>query len=147
MRRVTDAAVRHSQRCAGIRCVIVAAFVLVAAAAAELVTRLRTAQTPDPHFDAHVDHPAASHQLILFDAAHRNFHKASGNYKPFADLLRSDGFTIEENREPFTAARLSRGRVLVIGNALGTKGVSAMLANIAHWLARVPDSPINSQAD
>lgn len=118
---------------------VIVVVILVAALVFEIRTRMHAAQAPDPNFDARVEHPAASHQLILFDAAHHNFHTATGNYKPYADLLRNDGFTIEENKEPFTRASLARARVLVIANALGTKGVIAMLANLAgmhsalHW--------------
>jgi hypothetical protein len=59
------------------------------------------AQTPDPNFDARVMNPAHTsiHPRVLFDAAHFNFHTATGNYRPFADLIRNDGYLIETNRK------------------------------------------------
>jgi len=92
-------------------------------------------QVPDLNFDTRVAHPAfaGAHPKVLFDAAHFNFHTAGGNYRPFADLLRHDGYEITNNKDRFTPASLSRCRVLVIANALGAKGVLAMLANLAGW--------------
>ena len=119
--------------------IVIVALVLGAALVFEVWTRMRAVQAADPSFDAGVEHRTASHQLILFDAAHHNFHTAHGNYKPFADLLRNDGFSVAENEKPFTRDSLGRARVVVIANALGTKGVIAMLANLVgipsalHW--------------
>ena len=47
-----------------------------------------------------------------------NFHTEDGGYAPFAKLLRLDGYSVESNREPFTAASLGRADVLVIANAM-----------------------------
>jgi len=89
-------------------------------------------QQPDANFDTSVAHPAYvdEHPRVLFDAAHYNFHKADGNYKPFADLIRHDGYEVASNRGKFTAETLRAARVLVVVNALGGKGVVAMLANL-----------------
>jgi len=56
---------------------------------------------------------------VLFDEAHHNFHTSSGRYKPFADLIRSDGYQVAPNKEKFTKTLLSGYQVLVIANALG----------------------------
>ena len=51
-------------------------------------------QHSNPDFDARVVSPAyppgtpGSHPTVLMDAGHRDFHTASGRYKPFADLLK-----------------------------------------------------------
>jgi len=83
----------------------------------------RTGQKSDPNFDARVANPAypvaGVHPKILMDEAHRNFHTASGRYKPFADLLRSDGYVVASNAQPFTADVLKGVDVLVIANAMG----------------------------
>ncbi len=55
----------------------------------------------------------------MFDEAHHNFHTAGGRYKPFADLMASDGYQIIPNRERFSGDFLNKGDILVIANALG----------------------------
>ncbi len=58
-----------------------------------------------------------NHPKVLMDEAHRNFHTASDRYKPFADLLRNDGYLVSINQLPFTAETLKG--VDVIANAMG----------------------------
>ena len=79
----------------------------------------------DLHYDASVAHPAyvAQHPRILFDAAHRNLHLPDGRYRPFADLIRNDGYRIDTNDRPFSAEALAGHDVLVIANALAPQGV------------------------
>jgi hypothetical protein len=97
--------------------------------------RFAYAQQPDPDFHPQVAQPAytAEHPEVLFDAAHINFHTPDGNYKPFADLIRSDGFVVVPNTRKFTAESLRGARVLVIANALGIRGASAMLLNLVGY--------------
>ena len=78
----------------------------------------------DLHYDASVAHPAyaTQHPRILFDAAHRNFHLPDGRYRPFADLIRNDGYRIETNERPFSAEALAGHDVLVIANARAAEG-------------------------
>lgn len=78
-------------------------------------------QVADPDFKATVDHPAYTKNgpKVLFDEAHNNFHTSSGRYKPFADLITSDGYRVTPNKQKFSAAVLKGFRVLVISNALG----------------------------
>ncbi|MBV9881108.1 MAG: DUF4350 domain-containing protein [Gemmatirosa sp.] len=56
---------------------------------------------------------------VVIDEAHRNFHTASGRYRPFAHLLEADGFRVDAGRAPFDSATLAATRVLVIANAVG----------------------------
>lgn len=90
---------------------------------ASLVTAAHSQQVADPNFDARVAHPAytAIHPKVLFDEAHNNFHTASGRYKPFADLITNDGYTIKTNRERFERRTLDGYLILVIANALGAE--------------------------
>ena len=76
-------------------------------------------QAADPEFDPRVERPAYTDERprVLFDEAHNNFHKASGRYKPFADLLANDGYEVTPAREPLTRAALASYDVLVIANA------------------------------
>ena len=50
------------------------------------------------------------HPRVLFDEAHHNFHTAGGRYKPFADLMTSDGYEVIPNREKFSREVLEEGR-------------------------------------
>lgn len=52
------------------------------------------------------------------DEAHHNFHTAEGRYKPFAELLRRDGYRVDALRQLFSAESLKGVDVLVIANAL-----------------------------
>src|SRR6476660_4527649 len=78
-------------------------------------------QVADPNFDAKVAHPAYAKTgpKVLFDEAHNNFHTAGGRYKPFADLITSDGYQVTPNKEKFSAQVLKGFDLLVISNALG----------------------------
>ena len=55
---------------------------------------------------------------VAIDKAHHNFHTAEGRYKPFAELLRRDGYRVDGLRQPFSAESLKDVDVLVISNAL-----------------------------
>jgi len=80
-------------------------------------------QLADPEFNTNVAKPAysKSEPRVLFDEAHHNFHTTDGRYKPFADLLRNDGYRVVRNRQPFTKQTLNSFKVLVIANALGAE--------------------------
>jgi hypothetical protein len=80
-------------------------------------------QLADPHFNATVANPAytKNYPRVLFDEAHNNFHTAAGPYKPFADLIFSDGYQLVVNRKPFTKVLLSGFKIMVIANALGAE--------------------------
>jgi hypothetical protein len=81
-------------------------------------------QKADPDFDTRVAKPAypAKGPKVLFDEAHNNIHTTTGLYKPFADLIRNDGYDVTPNREPFTPRSLSGYSVLIISNAMGPQG-------------------------
>lgn len=80
-------------------------------------------QMSDPNFNPHVEHPAYAKNFprVLFDEAHNNFHTATGRYKPFVDLMFSDGYQIAANRKPFTRESLQTYKILVIANAIGAE--------------------------
>jgi hypothetical protein len=77
-------------------------------------------QGADPDFKSAVEVPAyrQNHPLVVIDEAHSNFHTAGGRYKPFADLLTSDGYNVRPGTKKFTPEMLAGVRVLVISNAL-----------------------------
>lgn len=76
-------------------------------------------QQADSTFDASVKNPAytTTHPKLVIDEAHKNFHTASGRYKPFADLLRNDGYNVDPSKELFAAQSLNGIDVMVIANA------------------------------
>lgn len=78
-------------------------------------------QVADPNFDTSVKNPAytSEHPTVMLDEAHHNFHTADGRYRPFAELLRHDGYTVVSGTKTFSAEGLKGVRVLVIANALG----------------------------
>jgi hypothetical protein len=82
-------------------------------------------QQSDPTFNTKVAHPAytTEHPRVLFDEAHNNFHTSTGRYKPFAEIIANDGYTVIPNKEKVTKDVLARGNVLIIANALGAPGM------------------------
>ena len=78
-------------------------------------------QVADPDFDTKVAKPAYTkkHPKVSLDEAHNNFHTASGRYKPFADLISSDGYQVTPGTKKFSKENLKEVDVLVISNALG----------------------------
>jgi len=69
-------------------------------------------------YDASVNSPSctANCPVILFDAAHNNYHTASGRYKPYAELMANDGFKVIENKAPFTKEMLAKTNVVIIAS-------------------------------
>ena len=92
-----------------------------------LASVVSSQQQADPTFDASVKNPAytTAHPKVLIDEAHFNFHTASGRYKPFADLVGNDGYSVTPNKEKFTAESLKGSDVLVIANAGAAQPASA----------------------
>lgn len=84
-------------------------------------------QVADPDFDAKVAKAAYAkkHPKVLLDEAHHNFHTASGRYKPFADLISSDGYQVTPNKQKFSKETLKGCDVLVISNALGAAAMGS----------------------
>jgi hypothetical protein len=63
-------------------------------------------------------YPLGKGPRVAIDEAHHNFHTAEGRYKPFAELLRRDGYRVDALRQPLSAESLKDVVVLVISNAL-----------------------------
>jgi hypothetical protein len=80
-------------------------------------------QVADPDFKAFVESPTftKNYPRVLFDEAHNNFHTTHGRYKPFVDLITSDGYNVMGNLKPFTRSSLETFKVLIIVNALGAE--------------------------
>ena len=76
-------------------------------------------QVPDPDFDSTVARPAYAKDgpTLAIDEAHANFHTMGERYRPFADLMRADGYRVVANTKPFDRKALAGIDVLVIANA------------------------------
>lgn len=80
-------------------------------------------QVPDTQFNTRVEEPAykKDYPRVMFDEAHNNSLTAAGGYKPFADLIFSDGYQLVVNRKPFAKEQLRTFKILVIVNGLGAE--------------------------
>ena len=56
--------------------------------------------------------------VVFIDEAHNNFLTKNGRYKPFAQVLSSDGYAVKSSNEKFTLAYLQQANILVVANAL-----------------------------
>lgn len=87
-------------------------------------------QYADTLFSPHLHQPRYTNlngSNIFVDEAHFNFHVIDGRYRPFADLLRRDGYVIHSYKEAvFSEKSLKNCDILVIANALNAK-------NVEHW--------------
>lgn len=93
-------------------------------------------QVPDLKYSPPIVHPAyaaGTGPRVAIDAAHYNFHTADDRYRPFARLLRQDGYRVEGFGNPFSAASLAAVDVLVIANALNER-------NAEDWSLPTPSA-------
>lgn len=100
---------------------------LAAACVLSLTTGGFAQQVADPDFDPKVANPVYTkkHPKVFLDEAHNNFHTAGGRYKPFADLITSDGYHVIPSTEKFSRKSLKGCDVLVISNALGARAMGS----------------------
>jgi hypothetical protein len=92
--------------------------VLVLLTAIDLVS---AQQVPDLKYNPPLPRPAyeaGKGPRVAIDEAHHNYHTSDGRYKPFAELLRRDGYRVDGLRQPFSAESLKGSQILVIANAL-----------------------------
>jgi hypothetical protein len=78
-------------------------------------------QDADRSFNVKVAQPAylKHHPKVLFDETHNNSYTSFGNYKPFSDLITSDGYKVVPNRGRFSRKLLDGYDLLLIVNAAG----------------------------
>jgi hypothetical protein len=95
---------------------VVFATVVVAAIVAGLLLLLTGDQPYDRSFDTSVNEPAYRGQgpVVLYDEGHLNSHSTTEGYKPFADLLRSDGYVVRVFTDPLAASALEGVTILVL---------------------------------
>lgn len=100
-------------------------------------------QAYDPSFDSSVAAPTyvKDAPLVLYDEGHLNTHAADRGYKPFADLIRNDGYELRVTRQTISPAELPGASVLVVVCARGTNDANddpafseAESTDIEHWV-------------
>lgn len=93
-----------------------AIFAAVFALVGALILYLNRDQGYDPAFDASVAAPAYGDNgpVVLFDEGHNNLYLSSTGYRPFAQLLRNDGYDVEVSEGELTGEVLAPAAVLVI---------------------------------
>ena len=83
-------------------------------------------QRPDKEFSYTVispTYPKHNGPAIYIDEAHHEEHTINTGYKPFADVLKSDGYNVFGFKENFSDSSLKKVDVLVIVNALNEKNI------------------------
>lgn len=58
--------------------------------------------------------------VVIVDEGHNNYQRIDNLYKPFADLLRRDGYQVRSSQSPLTPTLLNQADILVIVNPLPT---------------------------
>jgi hypothetical protein len=105
------------------RWILWAAGILAMLAVAGVLFYLANRALPyDADFDTRVAEPAyrAEGPRVLYDEAHRNRHTTATAYKPFADLIRNDGYDLATLGQSITAERLAGFAVLIVILPMGT---------------------------
>lgn len=70
---------------------------------------------------------------VCVDEAHYNYHTAGGIFKPFAELLRGDGYRVTPFRSRFTVNALSDCRILLIANAQARTNIIGFDLPESNW--------------
>jgi len=70
---------------------------------------------------------------VCVDEAHFNYHTAEGLFKPFAELLRGDGYHVTRFRSRFTADALTDCQILLIANAQAEANTIGFGSPESNW--------------
>ncbi len=84
-------------------------------------------QISDTTYNPAIKNPAyelGKGPVVFIDEGHHNFHTLEGRYQPFAHLLERDGYKVLSYSGEFRNVELSKGKILVIANALNELNVS-----------------------
>lgn len=104
--------------------------------ATTLTPSLGAQQAVDSTFHPKVEAPAfaaGTGPVVLFDEAHNSFHSLSRSFRPFAELLRLDGYRVEPLQTKLSAAALAPAKILVIVNVLAA-------GNVGNWKLPTPSA-------
>jgi hypothetical protein len=101
--------------------VLIVLFLMMVPVSILLAYAYNTSQHEDRSWDIvlHGITYSGTHPRVTIDRAHHNAHTARGKYRPFAELLRMDGYDVRSGKRGFSAGSLKNTDVLVIVNAAG----------------------------
>ena len=78
--------------------------------------------------------------VVFIDEGHHNFHTKNGRYKACSNLLERDGYQVIEYTGVFKKSELSKGKILVISNALNE-------INVEDWFLPTPSAFTKSEIE
>jgi hypothetical protein len=93
-------------------------------------------QIADTTYNPEIKKPAYAFgkgPVVFIDEGHYNFHTKSGRYKAFANLLERNGYNVLEYKGEFEKSKLTKGKILVISNALNA-------INAQNWFLPTPSA-------
>jgi len=94
-----------------------------------------TAQRADLGWSPAISRPTYrdTHPLVVIDEGHHNASTASmlGRYRPFAQLLKADGYAVRTGKEAFSPGSLEGVQVLVSANASGASKPQFLGINVS----------------
>jgi hypothetical protein len=108
-----------------------------------LPIHLFSQQIADSTFNPTILHPEykkGKGPVVFIDEGHHNFHTKDGRYQSFAYLLERDGYQVEAYKAEFNISTLSKGRILVISNALNE-------INVEDWYLPTPSAFTDQEID
>lgn len=76
--------------------------------------------------------------IVLIDQGHHNFHTKNGRFRAFSELLIRDGYNVMAYEGLFEKEKLSKGKILVISNALNQ-------VNVGNWVLPNPSAFTESE--
>ena len=97
---------------------------------------LLSQQVADTTYNPIIQNPAydiGQGPVVFIDEGHHNFHTKEGRYKAFSNLLERDGYIVKEYIGEFKKKELSKGKILVISNALN-------IINVEDWFLPNPSA-------
>lgn len=100
-------------------------------------------QVADNNYNPSIQNPvyeAGKGSVVFIDEGHHNFHTKNGRYKAFSNLLIRDGYNVMEYKGEFTKKELSKGKILVISNALNK-------INVEDWYLPNPSAFTRSEIE
>lgn len=83
-------------------------------------------------------YPVGQGPIVFIDEGHYNFHTKEGRYKAFANLLERDGYQVKRFEGVFNKNKLSKGKIMVISNALNE-------INVKGWYLPNPSAFTSSE--
>lgn len=104
---------------------------------------LYSQQVPDSTYNPPILHPeykAGKGPIIFIDEGHHNFHTKNGRYKAFSNLLTRDGYQVKGYSGKFQKSELTKGKILVISNALNE-------LNVSNWYLPNPSAFTNAEIE